>query len=505
MSTIIEEGGCPYRPRRRIGAGAHGEVWLAEGVDETGRGDMVALKRAHGEAGRAHLLAEARILQRVRHPNLVQLRGVEQNGSWLALEHVPGRPVHRWAIGQSLRARLELLAQVAEVLHHLHQHGVVHGDVKPDNVIVRADTNQPMLIDVGVHAGTPGYAAPEQLVGATISMSWDVYGLGALGYRLIAGTPPFPTPDPAAQVWLPVHSLPLPPSATVPRIPERLDELLLQLIARHPAARPTDLRSVAALLRQSADGEPRRPLLGMAGLRRQLRQRLISAAIEGSPQFIAIIGPPRSGRSAVINEVLAAAQRERLPIWQVDPEMALRDILTFCEAGPSALSINADHPDAQDLHRAMLATWLPGLILMPSQERLPWIHPNDQFEIPPLEPRTVRRLLSLAGLNPDHARDITRMTRGMPGLVEDHILRQSLPSDLSPLERSLLMATRLEPRPVHTLAMRVGVGEHDLLDIADPLIDRGLLIEAEGGRCLRAVPARMVAPNRSRSSATADG
>ena len=198
----------PFRLVRVLGTGGMGEVWLGERADGEVE-QRVAVKRVRGGDARfgERLREERRILARLEHPNIARFidAGVDAAGTpWLALEYVDGVPVTDWCQQRNLDlpARLRLFAKVCAAVEHAHRHLVVHRDLKPSNILVNAD-GEPKLLDFGIAklvdgsltestqtALTPAYAAPEQLRGGAISTATDVYALGLVLFRLIAGNLP---------------------------------------------------------------------------------------------------------------------------------------------------------------------------------------------------------------------------------------------------------------------------------------------------------------------------
>ena len=206
----------PYRLLQELGHGGMGAVWLAERVDGHPR-RKVALKLpflgwAPGLAER--FVRESQILASLEHPRIARLydAGVDDRGRpYMALEYVEGEGLDAFCRNRSLplKARLELLLQVAEAVAFAHSRLVVHRDLKPSNILVTAD-GQVRLLDFGVakllegeraietrltqlggRALTPDYASPEQILGAPIGTASDVYSLGVVAYELLAGRRPY--------------------------------------------------------------------------------------------------------------------------------------------------------------------------------------------------------------------------------------------------------------------------------------------------------------------------
>lgn len=191
----------PYRVVRRLGSGGMGTVYLAEGF---GRTLAVKCMRWGGTELLRRFLDERQILSRLDHPGIARFLdgGRTPSGEpYLVMEYVEGVPLSEWERGErSLAERVELLRAVAEAIEYAHEMHIVHGDLKPNNVLVTA-SGQPKLLDFGIAklldrqearegdqqpaALTPAYAAPEQRVGEPISKLTDVYGLGVLLGELI--------------------------------------------------------------------------------------------------------------------------------------------------------------------------------------------------------------------------------------------------------------------------------------------------------------------------------
>ncbi|MDR0182156.1 serine/threonine-protein kinase [Lysobacter arvi] len=198
-----------WRLGDRLASGGMGSVFVADRADGLFR-HRVAIKLLRGFAGPVaaqRLAAERQILAGLQHPGIARLYdgGTTPTGQpYLVLEYVDGLPLDEYADrhGLRLRARIALLQRVCAAVAAAHRQLVVHCDLKPGNVLVRED-GEPVLLDFGIarllaeHGedsaagyGTAGYASPEQLAGERIGVASDVYGLGALLCRLVAGRAP---------------------------------------------------------------------------------------------------------------------------------------------------------------------------------------------------------------------------------------------------------------------------------------------------------------------------
>ncbi|MBI4604490.1 MAG: protein kinase [Planctomycetes bacterium] len=258
-----------YRTLRPLGRGGMGTVYLA--VD-TARGDrLVALKRIRKDRldhrGIANLRNEFLALAALRHPNLALAYdfGVdrETDDFFFTSEYVNG--IHWLKAVQPLdlsrasgfRAFAELLAQVLRALEFIHSRGLVHGDVKPENVLVtteveRGDPSGPglqaKLIDFGLAKrekaaggkkilGTPYYVAPETILGAQVDRRTDLYSLGAVLYHLATGSQPFRGESNLEILKRHLEEAPAPPHVAAPGVPRPLSEVIARLLEKKPEDR----------------------------------------------------------------------------------------------------------------------------------------------------------------------------------------------------------------------------------------------------------------------------
>ncbi len=202
-----------FRLRECLGVGGMGEVWLAERCDGVVE-QRVAIKFVRGSGLRwvGRFERERRLLARLAHPYIARFIDAGQDAGhvpYLVMEHVDGEPIDVWCerCAAGLAERIGLMLKVCEAVEHAHRQLVVHSDLKPANILVRAD-GTPGLLDFGIAmlveapdaahlpSGSPvltlAWAAPEQLAGAPVSTATDVYALGLVLLKLVAGNLPKP-------------------------------------------------------------------------------------------------------------------------------------------------------------------------------------------------------------------------------------------------------------------------------------------------------------------------
>ncbi len=316
-----------YLLQRQLGRGASKEVWLAHDLT-LDRG--VALAKVSGPEAWERLRREARLTARLGgHRHIVTVHDVFDDAGTPCL-------VARYMTGGSLADRLdraparrlepqEVIAagkEVADALAHAHAHGVVHRDVKPDNVWVDAE-GEAALGDFGVAvtegenaapAGTPRYQSPEQAMGDPATPRSDLYALGVSLYELLCGVRPFKSND------LLRLRAPAPPSSLVPNVPEALDRLILQLLAPDPDDRPADARVVSAALVRLITRAPEEivapaGLVGRARELEQLRSTLVKAW-SGATRTVVVAGEAGIGKTSLLDALAGEANRRGgVAVW----------------------------------------------------------------------------------------------------------------------------------------------------------------------------------------------
>lgn len=254
------------------------------------------------DADRTRFLREARAAARLRHPNICPIFEVGEAGDrpFIVLGYIKGETLKAWARKRPPSARqvAEMVAVLARTVGYAHANGIIHRDLKPGNVMVEADTGQPILMDFGLAKelaeqdvqltqsgqvmGTPAYMAPEQAAGQVhrIGPPADIYALGVLLYELLTGRLPFT--GMFGEVVRKVQTEePLPPRRLVPRLHRDLETVCLKAMAKDPAQRYASAESLADDLERFNAGEAilaRREGLFRKGWRKLRRGKKVVAA-----------------------------------------------------------------------------------------------------------------------------------------------------------------------------------------------------------------------------------
>jgi serine/threonine-protein kinase len=219
----------------------------------------------------ARFKREATIAAGLRHPNIVLIYDVGQEGDYhyIVMELVAGRSLRdviRADKPLSIARIVRLLQPLADALDFAHKNGVIHRDVKPSNVIVgrddkvtlldfgiaRAMEGAQQLTRAGLIVGTPEYMAPEVVTGGRPGANADLYALGVVAYELLTGHVPFHGVNTTAVAYAQVHTPPPSPRADRADLPDAMEGVLLRQLAKDQNARYPDARSFVRALERGA-------------------------------------------------------------------------------------------------------------------------------------------------------------------------------------------------------------------------------------------------------------
>ena len=256
----------------QLGVGRHCEIW--EAVDAAAR-TRVAVKvivpgKARDADQRKLLEHELKVAQSLSHPTVIRIDRLSDEGGLphLVMELFPHPNLKKQiAAGvETLAPRLQrIVTETALALDHLHGHGWVHRDVKPDNILAAPD-GQVKLIDLAIAKrkpgllgrlmgdkgpvqGSPSYMSPEQIRGEPLDARADIYSLGCVLFELLAGKPPFASPNANDLLNKQVSATPPAIETLNPNATTSVSKLIRQMLAKKPADRPASMQDVLTQLR----------------------------------------------------------------------------------------------------------------------------------------------------------------------------------------------------------------------------------------------------------------
>ena len=257
ITRLRHATGNRYRVLQRIGGGGMADVYMAEQVQLARR---VVIKVLHPHLARdpevtERFRREAEAAAKLVHPHICGILdyGASEDVVFTVMPFLEGGSladlIQKTRTVTPTRAA-EVVAQVACALDYAHRHGVVHRDVKPDNVLFDEDGNA-VLTDFGIATarfhgrltasgramGTPHYMSPEQAMGKFVDGRSDIYAIGILLYEALLGFPPFDGADAFSVSYKQVHENAVPPLDVNARIPTSLSEIVMKCLAKQPTTR----------------------------------------------------------------------------------------------------------------------------------------------------------------------------------------------------------------------------------------------------------------------------
>src|SRR6266704_2942279 len=322
--------GTAYRLDNELGGGGMSRVFLAEEV-RLARSVVVKLLPPEMAAGvnADRFEREIRLAAKLQHPHIVPLLSAGSQGDLLyyIMPRVEGESLrarlaheHELPVGETVR----ILRDVADGLAYAHAHGIVHRDVKPDNVLfsgkhalvadfgvakaVAESTGKTALTSMGVALGTPAYMAPEQAAAdPSTDHRADIYAVGALAYEMLAGRPPFTAPTVQAVLAAHVSTPPDPVTKYRESVAPQLAALVMRCLAKHPADRFQSANEVLHELEQLVT-----PTGGITATASAPFEAL-AAAERGQP--VRVAGLFALGSVAVLGVVYFLTNQLGLPGW----------------------------------------------------------------------------------------------------------------------------------------------------------------------------------------------
>ena len=336
-----------------IGRGGMGVVYRAK---DRGLKRLVAIKLLPPELAfrsdiKSRFLREAETAAQLSHPNIVPIYTVhEQNGLvFFVMAYISGdnlaKRLHERGV-LTIDETRKILRDVGDALSYAHERGVVHRDIKPDNILLDAVTGRPMVTDFGIARamdssgdsrltatgmaiGTPAYMSPEQAAGdREIDGRSDLYSLGVLGYQMLTGEPPFTAGSTPAMLVKHISEAPIPVQQRRSDVPTDLARTVMMLLEKEPKNRfPTASALVAAL--DAREAPPARAPEAPQLLRSTARGGEYSAPNDapqyGSSGYAPTYSPPgylQAGRNAVTTQHQPSV--DDLRRWDAPPVIAFR-------------------------------------------------------------------------------------------------------------------------------------------------------------------------------------
>ncbi|MEX2182477.1 MAG: protein kinase [Gemmatimonadaceae bacterium] len=257
-----------YEVKEILGEGGMGTVFKA--VD-TELGEVIAIKTLKGDfldqdpTALERFKSEIRLARRISHRNVVRTHDLGESGGiyYITMEYVEGRSLRDLI---KLRGKVPVAValsvgkQLARALEIAHEQGVIHRDIKPHNMVVEPNgvlkvmdfgiarlatrPEQSGVTQAGMIVGTPEYMSPEQVMGKELDARADIYSAGCVLYECVTGKPPITAETPYQLIARLLEDVPVPPRTLNPDVPPALDALIVEMLAKEPAARPANALAV---------------------------------------------------------------------------------------------------------------------------------------------------------------------------------------------------------------------------------------------------------------------
>jgi predicted Ser/Thr protein kinase len=324
-----------YRLLELVGSGGMAAVY--KGLD-TLLQRPVAVKMlresfASDPAFLARFQREARAAANLDHPNVVTVYDVGQDNGrhYIVMEYVDGQDLKtlirrkgRLHVGEALDIAIQISAGVG----HAHKAGIIHCDIKPQNVLVTKD-GRAKVTDFGIARalsesgvtesetvwGSPLYFSPEQASGAPPSPASDVYSIGVVMYEMLAGAPPFQAEKPAALALMHMREEPQPLAIQNPQIPAQLDRIIHQVLSKEPSARYRTAEQLSRVLTEyRRQSEQRTGWQPATSLPTPVASPLPSRIVEAEPPLVAA-RPAVDGLTWMLGVIAFVAVVGLIPLW----------------------------------------------------------------------------------------------------------------------------------------------------------------------------------------------
>jgi serine/threonine protein kinase len=269
-----------YRIEEKLGSGGMGEVFLAEDTSLRRKVAVkfLSLEKQPDQTAHHRIIREARSAAGLEHSNICTIHeiGTVDGKDFIVMEYVDGQTLRdRLAKGPiPPDLALRIVSDVAEALEEAHENGIIHKDLKPENIMITR-RGQTKILDFGLAmkmiskeaiessadtlstsvwgqegGGTLSYMSPEQLLGESIDIRSDLFSLGIVFYEMLARNNPFKAANSVATCDRILHEEPKPIHQIAPEVPEDIGKLITQMLAKNPDDRPASARELLASLRE---------------------------------------------------------------------------------------------------------------------------------------------------------------------------------------------------------------------------------------------------------------
>ncbi len=324
-----------YELRERLGAGGFGAVYRAE-QPQVGREAAVKIilpQYANHPDFIRRFEVEARVIARLEHPHIIPLYDYwrDAEGAYLVMRYLRGGSLRSIIKDKplTLEEASRMLDQLAAALAVAHRHGVIHRDIKPDNILLDEEGN-PYLTDFGIAKelendsgvtqadmviGSPAYLSPEQVKGEEVLPQSDIYSMGIVLYEILSGEHPFSNERVTALLMKHLND-PLPPlNLHRPDIPDSIEQVIQRATAKDPRDRYTDMLSLAAAFRQAilVEREGHSTPTHMNAINRTLllEEVDIENPYKGLQAFEEVDAANFFGREALVDHLLARLREQQ--------------------------------------------------------------------------------------------------------------------------------------------------------------------------------------------------
>lgn len=369
-----------YRIERKLGQGGLGMVYAAQDEKLNRRVAIKVLRQRSDEQVRKRVLDEARHTAALSDPAVVTVYSVldDADPPAIVMEFVEGYPLDRFATQLNFEQKARLLREVARGLSVAHARGLIHRDLKPDNVIVGPDL-RPRILDFGLalsleeagrqgrgFAGTPLYASPEQAMGKPLGPASDVFSFGSLMFKVLTGKAPFD----GDSIGLVLEAI----ASTAPPflrevavgVPEDLQAICLACLAWNPADRPT-AETIALELGRYLVGEPVRlkPKLYDDLLRRAISEHANQAHLWESQSIIS--HDERDALEIIHRRLLADEDHWIIDARRITPLQTILSAATWLTVVATVLTVWMLRDDLAAPWRWLLPMCFAGALLLAGQ------------------------------------------------------------------------------------------------------------------------------------------